>query len=130
MVPPSNFLVLVVGDSREHFDAAMALAMAGHSKVTHYEILQDDAVNNGIPALTLFWSAESKASALPFPMTSKGATDFAFQWLLSLEDDAFGEKDDCDGSFKRGFRVDNDVSHTGWRYGVCTIRPEWGYYGK
>lgn len=117
-----NYRFLLASQGREHFNSIMKLAFGQCKKATHYSVSEKYG-------LTLFWTAEETATALPFDMAVEAATDFAWHWLCSAP---IGPEPDHDGDNERGFEVGNEAwGHVDnkWRAFVY-IKPIWMMYGK
>jgi hypothetical protein len=88
-VHADNFDVVVTSTQRSHFEAAVAMAMSDHRKLTHYRVSTRDVI--GRKKLLLYWAPPSAIAekadtyhALPYEMNAEAAIEFAWQWLRSL----------------------------------------------
>lgn len=152
-----NFNIDVTASGRETFEAAMSLAQFSHNKAVAYAIhpnlgmvffwhgsdstIEDNYKSPGFPSdinpeawQRIYRENRAKivkvpVQKLPYPMSGKALTEFAWHWLESAD---FGPKPNIDGSCTKGWRVYNE----GWgrvgdsHYSFVAVQPQWAMHGK
>lgn len=152
-----NFRIDVTAEGREAFDAAMGLAMHRHNKAVSYAIHpmlglvlfwheSETSIAGGAetpqfpPDINreawdrMYKEAQAKivrvpVQKLPYPMQGKALTEFAWNWLATVER---GPQLDHDGDNEEGWRVYCEAwGHVGSSsYAFVAVQPIWAMYGK
>lgn len=114
-----NFNVCVISQSKEHFDAAIAMAMSDHKKALSYKIDDNE--------LIMYWS-EDEGTSLPYAMRVDGVIDFAWNWLKSI---TYSNPPDTDGSCSKGWKVSTRQDFDSYEnYYMFSVTAEWMVHSK
>lgn len=129
-----NYMLNVVCDRKEVFDAAVRLAFSMRYKpVAKFWAVKDGSL------ILLQWKSESEqANDFPMEVTVDTAIAFCWEWL---QQQPYPEEPDHDGSNKKGFWItttsaaevgDADCWHKpgGFHGGILRLTPHWCMYGK
>jgi hypothetical protein len=124
-----NGRVFVVSEGEERFRGAMELLCDDYT-ATHYAITKEWG-------LVLFWTDPKtsvpvgfteKVCALPYPMKGEAISDFAWNFLRTVD---YGSEPDHDGSNGKGFAVCNGKpgkeDYKNPVKGFAVYNEEWGH---